>query len=418
MNRRNFLRNSAAAAAPMIVPAHIFGKPGKPGANDKLRIGLIGPGGRATWLMGYSELNSQLVAVADCYLTRAKQAAQKIPGGDKWRIYQDPRQMLSKEKLDAVFVETPTHARVWCCVQALQAGVDVYAEKPLSLTVAEGRTLVKVARKYNRILTTGTQQRSMPIDIFASKLVREGAIGKVHTVIACNYESGKKWVPKPGEPQPSDMNWDLWCNQTELRPYREDLRKGWALYWDYDGGGQSWGVSGWGTHGLDQVQAALGTSETGPVEMWPEEPGEQGRVTMRYASGTLLKLEQPKINDHEQLGALFLGDKGKIQILRGNFIADPVELYKGSPEMTPEGRGEDLPHLLNFFDCVRSRQKPNADVEIGHRSNSVCHLVNITRQVGRKLQWDPQAEKFVGDEQANKLLARPRRKGYELPQIA
>jgi hypothetical protein len=258
----------------------------------------------------------------------------------------------------------------------------------------------------------------MPINIYSSKLVREGAIGKIKEVIACNYEPGIAWTPQPGQPIPAGLNWDQWCNQTELRPYHNDLRTKWGLYWDFDGGGQSWGVSGWGTHGLDQVQAALGTDETGPVEMWTEEKGAQARVTMRYASGTLLKLQQPKINDHAQLGAIFVGEKGRIQILRGNYLADPVELRRNAPEYTPEGANEDLAHLKNFFECMRTRKRPNADVEIGHRSNSVCHLVNICRQVGRKLQWDPQAEKFVGDDEANKLLSRPRRKGYELPNLA
>jgi predicted dehydrogenase len=420
MNRRNFLSTvSGAAAAPLFVPSNVLGLGGKPGANSRIQVGFIGVGGRARWLQTYFDLpEAQLVAVADCYVERMDEADAKHPQGSKWRKYHDYRKMFEKEKLDCVFVETPTHARVLINIHALQAGLDVYSEKPPTLTVSEGRTLVKAVRKYNRVLQTGTQQRSMPINIYSSKLVREGAIGKIKEVIACNYEPGTTWTPKPAQPMPAGLNWDQWCNQTELRPYHNDLRTKWGLYWDFDGGGQSWGVSGWGTHGLDQVQAALGTDETGPVEMWPEEKGEQARVTMRYASGTLLKLEQPKINDHSQLGAIFVGEKGRIQILRGNYLSDPVELRRNAPEYTPEGANEDLPHLKNFFECMRTRQRPHADVEIGHRSNSVCHLVNICRQVGRKLQWDPQAEKFVGDDEANKLLSRPRRKGYELPSLA
>jgi hypothetical protein len=152
--------------------------------------------------------------------------------------------------------------------------------------------------------------------------------------------------------------------------------------------------------------------------MWPEAPGQKAPVTMRYASGTLLKLEEPIKEGHSQLGAIFVGDKGRIQILRGDYIADPPELRKDAPEVTPEGKGEDAAHLKNFFDCMRSRKRPNADVEIGHRSNTVCHLVNICRDVGHKLKWDTKAEKFIGDDEANRMLARPRRKGYELPRIA
>jgi predicted dehydrogenase len=420
MNRRNFLSTvSSAASAPLFVPSNVLGMGGKPGANSRIQVGFIGVGGRARWLLSYFDMpEAQLVSVADCYLTRMDETAARHPQGGKWRKYHDYRKMFEKEKLDCVFVETPTHARVLINIHALQAGLDVYSEKPLTLTVAEGRTLVKAVRKYNRVLQTGTQQRSMPINIHASKLVSGGAIGKIKEVIACNYEPPVAWKPQPAQPIPAGLNWDQWCNQTELRPYHNDLRTKWALYWDYDGGGQSWGVSGWGTHGLDQVQAALGADETGPVEMWLEEKGEQARATMRYASGTLLKLWQPKINDHAQLGAIFVGEKGRIQILRGNYVADPVELRRDAPEYTPEGKNEDLAHLKNFFECMRTRKRPNADVEIGHRSNSVCHLANICRQLGRKLQWDPQAEKFTGDDEANKLLSRPRRRGYELPNIA
>jgi hypothetical protein len=216
---------------------------------------------------------------------------------------------------------------------------------------------------------------------------------------------------------PEGLDWDQWCNQTELRPYHKQLQTQWALWWDYDGGGQSWGVSGWGTHALDQVQCALGTDTTGPVELWPEESGPECKVTLRYASGTLLKLEEPIKKDHSQLGAIFIGDKGKIQILRGTYIPEPEDLLKGAPEATPEGPGEDRYHIENFLECIRTRKRPNADVEIGHRSTTVCHLINICREVGRKLRWDPKSEKFLGDDEANKLLSRPRRKGYELPAV-
>jgi predicted dehydrogenase len=327
--------------------------------------------------------------------------------------------MLDKEKLDAVFVETTTHARVLIMIHALQAGLDVFGEKPLTLTVQEGRTLVNAVRQHKRILQTGTQQRSMPINIHASKLVREGVIGKVHTVIVCNFESGKDWVPQPAQDIPAGLDWDHWCNQTELRPYHRKLHRGWMVWNDYDTGGHSWGVTGWGTHSLDQVQAALGTDDTGPVEVWPEEPGRpNGKVTMRYASGTLVKWEAPpKHNDHSQLGAIFIGDKGKMEIVRGDYTADPPELREGAPDPTLEGAGEDWPHLTNFFVCVRNRKKPRADVEIGHRSTTVCLLADICRRVGRRVRWDPQQERFVDDEEANRLLSRPRRKGYELPSI-
>ena len=257
----------------------------------------------------------------------------------------------------------------------------------------------------------------MPINQYASKLVREGAIGKIQTVITFNFLPGMGWTPRAAEPIPSGLDWDQWCNQAELRPYHHDLQFGWGNYIDYDTGGQSWGVTGWGTHSLDQVQCALGTDHTGPVEIWPEEEGLPARVTARYANGTLLKLEGKK-RGMEDLGAIFVGDHGTIEIKRGSFTAEPRELQKGAPPETKQGPHESLDHIQNFFDCIRTRRQPNADVEIGHRSTTLCHLVNICRIMGRKLYWNPQAETFTGDDQANLLLSRPRRKGYELPQIA
>jgi predicted dehydrogenase len=424
IKRREFLRRSGLATAVMSAP--MFVRPGvlaaagrRLGPNDRIQVGMIGLGGRGRWIIKDEALpGAELVAVADCYLPRCHEAAKQLPGGEKWRIYQQYRDMLEKEKLDAVFVETTTHARVLACLHVLQAGCDVYAEKPISLTVAEGRVLADAARRTGRILQTGSQQRSMPINRHASKLVREGAIGKVHTVIACNFQSGKPWKQKVADPDPmpEGLDWDHWCNQTALRPYFKELQFGWANFDDYDGGGQVWGVSGWGTHSLDQVQCALGTDETGPVEIWPEETGPNARITMRYANGVLLKLEG-KNRGMEDLGAIFIGDQGKIEILRGDYKAEPKELREGAPPVTPQGPRESIPHIENFFTCMRTRQRTHADAEVGHRATTVCHLVNLCRAVQRKLRWDPKAEQFQGDEEANQLLSRPRRKGYELPHV-
>jgi hypothetical protein len=214
---------------------------------------------------------------------------------------------------------------------------------------------------------------------------------------------------------PDGLDWDMWCNQTELRPYHPDLHRRWAIWRDYDGGGQSWGVTGWGTHALDQVQCALGTSETGPIEISVEGAGATGKVTMRYASGTLLKMHGPK-RDLADLGAIFKGENGTIEIKRGSFETDRPELYEKQPTTLPANvPGECKWHFDNFFDCIRTRKRPNADIEIAHRSTTICYLVNICRDLGRTLQWDPKSERFVGDEEADRLLSRPRRKGYELP---
>ncbi len=411
MNRRDFLKSSAVVTAfPYVAASTVLG------ANDRINIGFVGVGGRATWLLQHEDFSPHRVrAIADCWAPRVDAAAKLIQGDVN--KYTDYRRMFEKEKLDVVFVETNTHSRVLIMLEALQAGMDVYGEKPLTLTIDEGKTLIKAVRHYNRVLQTGTQQRSMPINIYANNLVATGKIGDVKKVIVCNFIAPERWTPMPEQPVPEGLDWDQWLNQTELRPYRTELHRGWARWWDYDGGGLSWGVTGWGAHSLDQVQAALGTSLTGPVEIIPDGPGPKSVVTLRYANGTDVVLEQEIIKDHQQLGAIFVGTKGKMQILRGDFIPEDPELKKGAPEITKEGPGEDSFHFNNFWDCIKSRKRPNADVEIGHRSNTACQLVNICRDLGRKLKWDPEAEIFPGDDEANKYLSRPRRKGFELPRV-
>ncbi len=425
MRRRDFLRTTAAFPSPMFIPSSVFGAANQPGANERVRVGIAGLGGRARWILSKEGFpGAEIVAVADCFEPRCDQMVATIAKSrpelrpEKWNKYSDIRKMLDSEKLDAVFVETTCHARVWCMMHALAAGCDVYGEKPLALTIEEGRILADAARKSGRILQTGTQQRSMPINAYCSKLIREGAIGKVREAIVYNFEGPAVWQPQPAQPKPAGLDWDLWTNQMELRPYHKSLHFGWSNYEAYDGGGQSWGVSGWGTHSLDQVQCALGTDDTGPVEISLGDKDAKGwpRVTMKYANGTLLKLMGQR-HTMEDLGAIFRGEKGNIEILRGHARANPAELLKDAPPNTPGGPKETVPHIANFIDCVRTRKKPAADAETGHRATTLCHLINICRKLDRKLQWDPKVEKFVDDQAANKLISRPRRKGYELPTV-
>ena len=427
MKRRDFLHTTAALSLPAFVPSSVFASDTQPGANERVRVGMAGLGGRARWILLNEDLpGARLVAVADCFRPRCDEMAAAVAKGrpdlqpEKWKKYPDIRKMIETDKLDAVFVETTCHARVWCIMHALAAGLDVYGEKPLTLTVEEGRILADAVKRSGRILQTGTQQRSMPINAYCSKLVREGAIGKVKEAVVYNFAGPPaKWEPKPAETVPAGLDWDLWTNQVEMRPYQSSLHYGWSNYEAYDGGGQSWGVTGWGTHSLDQVQCALGTDDTGPVEIRLEEKDDTGwpRVTLRYASGTLLKLAG-KRHTKEDLGAIFRGEKGNIEILRGYARSNPKELLRDAPPNTPDGPKESVPHIANFIDCVRTRQKPAADAETGHRATTLCHLINITRKLGRTLKWDPKAEKFVDDQEADKLLSRPRRKGYELPAVS
>jgi predicted dehydrogenase len=215
---------------------------------------------------------------------------------------------------------------------------------------------------------------------------------------------------------PEGLDWDVWVGATEMRPYNSGLQFGWMGWRDYSGGE----MTNWGAHGVDQIQWALGMSQTGPVELWPLSPGLNGAVAFRYANGVEVHME---LTQGPQGGAIFAGENGKIEINRNKFTTNPKELIKDLPPKEEIDKWRDEValwqaryHLQNWLDCMKTRELPVADVEIGHRSISVCHLVNLTRELGRRVRWDPEKEQFVGDDEANCYVARPRRKGYELPE--
>jgi predicted dehydrogenase len=460
--RREILKAGAAGMTlPALVPAAVLGLDDTAPASETVRVGVIGCGGRARLISEAADVKAfRVVACADVEFARAEQYAKELSHGAKWGVYPDFRQMIEKEKLDGVMVETPTHPRAWIAIQAMQAGVDTYIEKPMCLTIAEGRTMVKAARRYSRVTQIGTQQRSMPINNWASDLVKNGALGKVLTVIAPNFCSPDRWTKTSSKDVkgPVEPWWDAWTNQAELRPYDVQLHRGWARWWDYDGGGLCFGVTGWGTHSYDQINRALGTDDTGPAEVLLEEPvevrdtgrflpretvggvvigdtgdidtgteyhqmaklrGPRAKVTMTFASGTQLKLHLDG-DRGPGLGAIFVGEKGKLEINRNKLASNPKSIVQSKDNPGPNKRPETAYHIENWVQCIKSRKPCNADIEIGLRATTLCYLVNIVREVGRvgeALKWDPVAEKFTNCDEGNKRLDRERRKGYELPNI-
>jgi hypothetical protein len=300
----------------------------------------------------------------------------------------------------------------------------------------------------------------MPINNWASDLVKNGALGKIRAVLAPNFVGPFRWTKTSSADvkEPVEPWWDRWTNQAELRPYDRAIHRGWARWWDYDGGGLHFGVTGWGTHSYDQINRALGADDTGPVEVLLEEPvadretgkfvpretvggviigdtgdidtgtdyhgkarltGPRARVKMKFAGGTELRLHLDG-DRGPGLGAIFVGEKGKIEINRNKIASNPKGLVRAADNPGPNKRAETAYHIENWIDCIKSRDLCNADVEIGQRATTLCYLVNIVRDVGRvgeTLKWDPVAERFTNCDEANKLLDRPRRKGYELPEV-
>jgi predicted dehydrogenase len=417
VDRRTLLLGAGAAAGVALLPR--VGR-SAPGPNEKLRVGAIGVGGRASLLLEQLPEGADIVALCDVNVPRAHAFREKK--GANWPVYVDYRRILDRTDIDAVIVGTGEFQRVLPCIHACQAGKDVYAEKPLTLYVAEGRALVKAARRHDRVVQVGTQQRSMEINRLACEFVRNGGLGKLLEVRAVNYGSSSPApTPLPAEePIPTGLDWSAWLNQAAERPFSAQWM-GWMGWRDFAGGE----MTNWGAHGVDQIQWALGADATGPVAITPVTEGQSGQVVMTYADGLEVKfiLESGPMG-----GAVFVGEKGKLEINRNKVTSNPPEIAQKLLEAVDvaeeERKWSDAlalwqarHHLQNWLDCIKTREKPVADVEIGHRSVTVCHLANIARAVGRPLRWDPVAEQFVGDTAADALLVRERRKGFELPEV-
>lgn len=428
--RREFLRRTAVAGAasfamPYLIPSGVLAAPGQPGANDRIGVAGIGIGRQGTGVL-HGAINSKttrFIGIADVLLPRAQEQCKKLGG----EAYQDYRKLLERKDVDAIVTATPDHWRALVTIHACQAGKDVYAEKALSLTIREGRLMVDAARKYKRVFQVGSQQRSQAVNRLSCEYIRTGKLGQIKEVVGCNYPS--PWeCSLPAQPVPDGLDWDMWCGPAPLVPYNKDLfapraNPGWLSFRPYSGGE----MTGWGAHGIDQIQWALGMDNSGPVEIWTEgdkfnpptynepESGARGNkacsvpmIFYRYASGIVVKLDKGSGG-----GGIFFGANGKMDLTRGAVKTNPVEIGE---EITKQAKGADESHIGNWLQCIKTREKPIADVEIGHRSITVCHLGNIARWTGRKLRWDPEKEVFIDDADANKYLDRERRKPYQLPE--
>ncbi len=432
VTRRQFLHRgaamSAALAAPHLIPSGVLAAGGQPGANDKIGIVGIGIGrqGRGVLQNALRSQETRFIGIADVYLPRAEEMCERLGGGE---VCQDYRRLLDRNDVDAIVTATPDHWRALICIHACQAGKDIYAEKALSLTIREGRLMADAARRYGRVFQVGSQQRSQAVNRISCEYIRTGKLGRINQVVGCNYPS--PWhCALPEQPVPEGLDWDMWCGPTPLVPFNKDLyapraNPGWLSFRPYSGGE----MTGWGAHGLDQIQWALGMDETGPVEVWTEgppfdpptyaQPESRSRgnktckvpmVFFRYANGVEVKLDNGSGG-----GGIFFGEKGKLDLSRGRVNTNPSEIAE---DIKQKAKGGDQNHVQNWIDCIKSRERPVADVEIGHRSTTVCHLCNIARWTGRRLRWDPAKEVFRDDAEANQYLDRPRRKPYELPKTA
>jgi predicted dehydrogenase len=451
MKRRDFIKTSIATASAVAASDETFGAPAINtqssnilGANDQIRIGVIGCGDQANWdATDFArQPNVRIVALCDVYDGSIKNILRNVAlklDAEKTPYFKDFRRILDDKNIDAVIVATPDHWHALPTIMACQAGKDVYVEKPLSLTIEEGRRMVAAARKHNRVVQVGTQQRSARHFQKAVELVQEGKLGKISRVHTWNYDDEfPNGIGNPPDENPPDgLDWDFYLGPAPKAPYNRNRHLGnFRWFWDYSGGK----ITDWGTHLIDiahwamNVDAPTGVSASGGKFILQDnrETPDTLLVVFEYP-GFVMTYENRTTNARGQdgrwgYGIMFYGSDATMFIDRGGF-----EIF---PEM--EGRWRDdiftartvaarmsvqrgdpshFIHVRNFIECMKTRQKPISDVEIGHRSTSAPHLGNIALRTGKKIKWDGAKEQIIGDADASKWLNREYRAPWVLPVI-
>jgi predicted dehydrogenase len=411
----------------------------KPAANSQIVMGAIGTGGQGTSIMNAARSQKGVVMVAVCDVDRGRRdkAAEK-PGPDCAK-YNDFRELLDRKDINAVTIGTPDHWHVLIALDAMRKGKDVYCEKPLTLTIAEGQALVQVARATGRVFQVGSQQRSSAGFRLACELVRNGRLGKIHTV-ETRIGGNPKGGPFPVVPVPPGLDWDFWQGPTRSVDYvKERCHYQFRWWYEYSGGK----MTDWGAHHNDIAQWGLGIDGSGPVtvEAGGAAPSRLPNsynchptftVSYTYRNGTRLlcsNTQRPDAADPKDTrvvkggktqvvkhdnGVLFAGEKGQwIFVNRGLITASDPKLLQEPLPSDATRLYVSANHMANFIECVRSRKRPICDVEIGHRSVTVCHLGTIALRTGKKLQWDPVNEQFA-DAEANRWLRREMRPPWKL----
>ncbi len=427
--RRRFLRGAGAAGAaaamvPTLIPGAALGRGGAVGANERIGIGFIGMGKFAhdfhmPVLTGFDDVTA--VAVCDVDTTRREHARQYVEGryGEDYggcAAYVDFREVLDRDDIDAVVVATPEHWHAIPIILACQAGKDIYCEKALTHNIVEAERCIEAVRKHGRVLQTGSQQRSNVFGRFREgvEIVRSGRLGRIERVHV-GVGGPSRWCDLGEEEMEPGLAWDLWLGPAPQRPYHSALsprgmHEHWPAWRDFREYGGGW-LTDMGAHHYDIAQWALDRDDSGPVEVIPpEDPQSERGARLIFDDGIEVIHGGPG-------GCLFEGTDGTLHLDRGVLESDPAKIAQ-------EPLGEDDVQLFrspghhrNWLDCIRSRQRPICDVEIGARAATLCHLTNIAYWYRRRLQWDPAAWRVVDDAEANAWLDRTWRSPWELPAV-
>ena len=441
-SRRTFLQTTAIAGSAVAAAPSIAADESK-----KLRLAAIGVGGsrgrysRGGKISRDAAKYANMIAVCDVDDRHAKEFNEDFDG--KLNTYRDYREMLEIEKPEVVTIGTPDHWHVPIAIAALRGGADVYCEKPLTLTIDEGKRIRRVVEETGRVFQVGTQQRSSK-DLFltAIAMVQSGRLGKnvnAHVAISGSPTGG----PFENTDAPDDLDWDMWVGPAPEAEYSEERRKFFRWYFHYSGGK----MTDWGAHHIDIAQWALAPGEDGPVKIngkgeftdvvpsdfrWKSFLDGDASLPNAYHTATKFDIEltyatgaKMSVHDHYKRendnvdfknGILFEGDKGRIFVNRGKLEGKPIEQLTDADKKEIDEwivklcKGKEPGnHMKNFFDCIEDRGKPISDVWSHHRTMTTCHLCNIALMLGRELRWNPKAEEFIGDDQATELMSRESR---------
>lgn len=431
-SRRDFLKTTLgtgtmAAAAPYLFLNTATAQNIPRSANEEIGIGSIGMRYQGTVITEKARYFGRVVAISDVDRHVREQARSSF--GSTPRIYENYEEMLNQKNVDVVLIGAPDHWHTKMLIDACRAGKDVYCEKPLTLTIDEGKLIRQVVNDSKQVVQVGTWQRSDSRFRLAVEMIRQGRLGKLKRV-TCTTDKNPTGGPFKVFPIPAHFNWNLWQGQTPDVPYIPERSHYTFRWWSEYSGGK---MTDWGAHHIDIAQWAI---DSLPVEIngrakYPEPSNNSYNIAtdfqadLKYANGVELL-----IRDEGRRGILFEGELGRIFVNRGTISGKPVEDLKKNPLPReqysvyshdnldrPDRRGKldaIINHMGNFFDCLQTRNQPISDIESQHRSVSTCHLANISMKLGRPLKWDPDREVFEGDSEADSMLSREHRKGFEV----
>jgi len=425
LSRRSFLKRSAATAAaltaPMVVPGSVLGR-GAPAPSEQIVMGVIGYGGRCGAILPHfmSFDDVRCIAVSDCRADRlaaAKKVVDARYGNQDCAAYPDFRDLLARDDIDAVLIATGDRWHTPHSILAAKSGKDIYCEKPISLTIGESRAMVETMARYGTVYQAGHQRRSVASYRFQVEVARSGRIGKVHTVVCQCWEGPTIGYDKPG-PVPEGLDYDMWLGPTPWHPYTAAYVNGWNYFWDVGGGP----LIGMGCHYTDIAQWGLERDDTGPVAYegtatWKPDAFSETPVTAdcscTYADGVKIVLRSSGTFQDRYIR--FVGSEGWVQ------VDDQTDAVTAEPESilrdmstSAQGWAETGDHVRNWLDAIKARTRTVCHPESAHRATTICHAVNIGLRLGRSLKWDPQAERFVDDAQANTMLLRAMRPPWSL----